>query len=131
MNQRPFAAVVAVLATMSLLAVGGCDTHADVETLGRYGGFTSPKFSGPLSECPPVAAVDFSTMRQTITDDDFAALFPSLKRLAPRRVCLGGQPVTDKCIDLLNQLPYLQFVNLEGTKVTPQGLGRLKLSHWE
>jgi hypothetical protein len=129
MSQRHFAVVV--VAIVSAFALGGCGSHADVETIGRYGGFTSPKFSGPLAECPPVSAVDFSTMRQTITDDDFANLFPALQRLNPRRVCLGGQPVTDKCIDLLNQLPYLQFVNLEGTKVTPQGLGRLKLSHWE
>lgn len=115
-----------------LLLAGGCvNAHNDIETVGRYGGYTTPTGAGPLAECPPVASVDFSTIRQVINDEDFAALFPSLQRLNPRRICLGGQNVSDRSIDLLNQLPYLVVVNLEGTKVTPQGLGRLKLSHWD
>jgi hypothetical protein len=121
----------AILASLSALFVVGCANHADVEAVGKYGGFTSPSYSGFLAELPPVAAVDFSTLRQPVTDEDFAALFPALQRLNPRRVGLGGQPVTDRCIELLNRLPYLQAVNLEGTKVTPQGLARLKLAHWE
>lgn len=131
MNARPLRpACLALLAAVAAV-VAGCANHADIESVGKYGGFTSPSYSGFLAELPPVAAVDFSTLRQPVTDDDFAALFPSLQRLNPRRIGLGGQPVTDRCIDLLNQLPYLQAVNLEGTKVTPQGLARLKLSHWE
>lgn len=130
MQMRPLNFIAASVFAITL-ALGGCASHSDVETVGRYGGFTTPKYSGPLAECPPVAAVDFSPLRQTITDDDLQAMFPALQRLNPQRVSLGGQPVTDRSIDLLNQLEWLQYVNLEGTRVTPQGLGRLKLTHWE
>ena len=34
-------------------------------------------------------------------------------------------------IDLLNQLPFLSSLSLEGTQVTPEGRGRLKLAHFE
>jgi hypothetical protein len=113
-------------------ALGGCGaSHADIEAVGRFGGYSTPTYGGFLAECPPIAAVDFSTRRQIITDDDLAAVFPALKRLAPRRICLGGQPITDRSIDLLNELPFLESLSLEGTKVTPQGRGRLRLSHWE
>jgi hypothetical protein len=57
-------------------------------------------------------------------------MLPALKRLGPRRICLGGQPITDRSIDLFNQLPFLQSLSLEGTQVTPQGRGRLKLAHF-
>jgi hypothetical protein len=114
------------------LALAGCSlNHADVETVGRYGGYSTPAFDGYLAECPPIAAIDFSTRRQLITDDDLAAMFPAIKRLNPRRICLGGQPITDRSIELLNQLPYLQSLSLEGTQVTPQGRGRLRLAHFE
>jgi hypothetical protein len=121
------------LTVLSLIALvaAGCANHADIEAVGRYGGYTTPTYAGPLAECPPVAAVDFSTLRQTLSDDDFEAVFPALQRLNPRRISLGGQPVSDRVVDLLNQLPYLQAVNLEGTRVTPQGFGRLKLARWE
>jgi hypothetical protein len=113
------------------LALAGCANHADVETIGRYGGYSTPSFYGYFAECPPIAAIDFSTKRQVITDDDLEAMLPALKRLSPRRICLGGQPITDRSIDVLNQLPYLQSLSLEGTQVTPQGRGRLKLAHYQ
>ena len=112
------------------LALAGCADHADVEMIGRYGGYSTPTFDGFLAECPPIEAIDFSTRRQLITDDDLLAMLPALKRLNPRRICLGGQPITDRSIDVLNQLPFLASLSLEGTQVTPQGRGRLKLAHF-
>ncbi|MDB5321468.1 MAG: hypothetical protein JWN40_3099 [Phycisphaerales bacterium] len=114
------------------VALTGCaSNHADIEAIGHYGGYSTPAFDGYLAECPPLAAIDFSTRRQIITDDDLANMLPSLKRLNPRRICLGGQPITDRSIEVLNQLPFLQSLSLEGTQVTPQGRGRLRLAHWE
>ena len=121
---------LAILTTAFILT--GCAVnHSDIEAVGKYGGYSTPTYSGFLAECPPLAAVDFSTQRQLITDDDLAAMLPALKRLSPRHISLGGQPITDRSIDLLNQLPYLQSLSLEGTQVTPQGRGRLRLSHWD
>jgi hypothetical protein len=120
------------LATLLFVSLSnGCADHKDVEAVGRYGGYSTPNYDGFLAECPPLEAVDFSTRRQIITDDDLAAMLPALKRLQPRRISLGGQPITDRSIDLLNQLDYLQSVSLEGTQVTAQGRGRLRLSHWD
>jgi len=116
---------------LAVICVGGCANHSDIAAVGRYGGYSTPAFDGYLAECPPIAAIDFSTKRQVIDDDDLAAMLPALKRLNPRRICLGGQHVTDRSIDMLNQLPFLQSVNLEGTQVTPQGRGRLRLDHFE
>ena len=114
------------------LALTGCaNNHADIETVGRYGGYSTPDADGYLAECPPIAAIDFSTRRQIINDDDLAAMLPALKRLNPRRISLGGQPITDRSIEVLNQLPFLQSLSLEGTQITPQGRGRLKLAHWD
>src|SRR4051812_10385307 len=110
---------------------GGCANQHDVDVVAHYGGYVTPQWDNWLSELTPMASVDFSPQRKVITDDDFAALFPALKHLNPRRVTLGGQKITDKSIDLLNQLPFLGSVNLEGTNVTYEGKGRLKLSHWE
>jgi hypothetical protein len=114
------------------LASTGCGSnHADIEAIGHYGGYSTPNYDGYLAECPPIAAIDFSTRRQIINDDDLAAMLPALKRLNPRRISLGGQPITDRSVDVLNQLPYLQSLSLEGTQITPQGRGRLKLAHWD
>src|SRR5690242_5154180 len=105
----------------SLILLAGCGSHHDIETVGRLGGYTTPHWGAMFAELPPVDAIDFSIERQKITDDDFAAIFPAIRSLAPRRISLGGQPITDKSIDLLNQLPWLEYVNLEGTNVTYAG----------
>jgi hypothetical protein len=123
--------VAAPLLTLLALALGGCAAQSDLDTVGRFGGYTTPEYGGPFRELPPVAAVDFSTQRQIITDDDLEAMLPALKRLCPRRICLGGQKITDRSIDMLNEIPFLHVVNLEGTAVTPQGWGRLHLSRWD
>jgi hypothetical protein len=129
--QTSLRAVLCLFTVGCLASLTGCGSHQDIETVGRLGGYTTPHWGAMFAELPPVDAVDFSVERQRITDEDFAAIFPALQRLAPRRVSLGGQPITDKTIDLLNQLPWLEYVNLEGTQVTPAGRGRLKLSHFE
>jgi hypothetical protein len=117
---------------ITVFALGGCAaSHTDIEAVGRFGGYSTASYGGFLAECPPIDSVDFSTKRQIITDDDLAVLLPALKRLAPRRICLGGQPITDRSIDMLNEMPFLTSISLEGTKVTPQGRGRLRLSHYE
>src|SRR5258706_10925347 len=119
------------LALILPLLAGGCANQSDVNTVAHYGGYVTPQWDNWLSELTPMASVDFSPQRRVINDEDFAALFPALKHLNPRRVTLGGQKVSDKSIDLLNQLPFLGSVNLEGTNVTYEGKGRLKLWHWE
>jgi hypothetical protein len=123
--------VAAPLLTILALALGGCAAQSDLDVVGRYGGYTTPEYGGPFRELPPFASVDFSTQRQVITDDDLEAMLPALKRLAPRRICLGGQRITDRSIDMLNEIPFLHVVNLEGTAVTPAGWGRLHLSRWD
>jgi hypothetical protein len=127
MNKISFAAV----AVLFSLCAGGCASQSDINTLAHYGGYTTPQWDNWLANLAPMAAVDFSPKRRVIDDDDFAALFPALRHVNPRRVSLGGQNISDKSIELLNQLPYLSSVNLEGTKVTYEGKGRLKLEHWE
>ncbi len=120
-----------VVAAFLALFAGGCANQSDINTLAHYGGYATPQWDTWLADLGPIAAVDFSPKRRVINDEDFAALFPALRHVNPRRVSLGGQNISDKSIDLLNQLPYLGSVNLEGTKVTYEGKGRLKLSHWE
>jgi hypothetical protein len=112
-------------------ALGGCVSDQDLATVGEYGGYTTVQYEGLFAGRRPMQAVDFSTQRRVINDDDFAALFPALKEISPRRINLGGQRISDRTIDLLNQLPYLRVVNLEGTDVTPAGWGRLRLSVWD
>jgi hypothetical protein len=112
------------------LLTGCAATHKDIETVAHFGGLSTPTYGGILAECPPLEAIDFSTRRAIVTDDDLAAMLPALKRLQPRRISLGGQPITDRSIDYLNQLDYLQSLSLEGTQVTPEGRGRLRLNHW-
>jgi hypothetical protein len=113
------------------LGSGGCISNADLATVGSYGGYTTAQYDGIAATRRPVEAVDFSTQRRVLTDDDFEALFPALERLSPRRISLGGQRISDRSIDLLNKLPYLRVVNLEGTDITPAGWGKLRLSHWD
>jgi hypothetical protein len=123
---------LSIVATLSLaMVMTGCAaSHKDIETVAHYGGLSTPNYGGILAECPPLEAVDFSTRRGIVTDDDLAAMLPALKRLQPRRISLGGQPITDRAIDYLNQLDYLQSLSLEGTQVSPEGRGRLRLNHW-
>ena len=121
----------APLLALLAFALGGCASQSDLDTVGSYGGYTTPEYGGPLRELPPVASVDFSTQRRVITDDDLEAMLPALKRLCPRRMSLGGQKLTDRSIDMLNQIPFLHVVNLEGTEVTPAGWGRLHVSRWD
>jgi hypothetical protein len=131
MRITPKSAAPLLLLAAAALALGGCSHHDDRATVGRYGGYTTTGYDGPLAEIPPVAAVDFSTQRHVVTDDDLEEMFPALQRLSPRRICLGGQKVSDRSVDLLSRLPYLRVVNLEGTNVTPAGWARLRLSHWD
>ena len=110
----------------------GCvASRADFAAVAHHGGLSTPNYAGFLAECPPLEAIDFSAKRAIVTDDDLADMLPALKRLQPRRISLGGQPITDRSIDMLNQLDYLQSLSLEGTQITPQGRGRLRLSHWD
>jgi hypothetical protein len=125
------AAAAPLLLLTLATALGGCVSNDDLATVGRYGGYTTAQYEGLFAGRRPMQAVDFSTQRRVIDDDDFAELFPALERISPRRICLGGQHISDRSIDLLNKLPYLRVVNLEGTDVTPAGWGRLRLSVWD
>jgi hypothetical protein len=127
MKKLSFAAIAVFFA----LVAGGCASQHDIDVVAHYGGYVTPQWDTWLSELAPMASVDFSPQRRVIDDEDFAALFPALRNINPRRVTLGGQKISDKSIDLLNKLPYLGSVNLEGTNVTYEGKGRLKLAHWE
>ena len=121
----------APLLLLAAAALGGCARHSDYAAVGRFGGYTTAKYEGVFTDLPPVEAVDFSTQRAIVTDDDIQTMLPALKRLAPRRISLGGQRITDRSIDMLNEIPFLRVVNVEGTQVTPAGWARLRPSHWE
>jgi hypothetical protein len=125
-----FTAAAPMLALLAL-AVGGCAHQSDVATVGRYGGYTTTGYDGVLRDLPPMDAVDFSTQRAIVTDDDIEAMLPALKRLAPRRISLGGQKISDRSVDMLNEIPFLRVVNVEGTNITPAGWARLRPSRWD
>ena len=130
MRITPKSVAIPLLALL-VVALGGCTHASDMATVGRYGGYTTHGYDGVLVNLAPMEAVDFSTQRQVVTDDDLEAMLPALKRLAPRRISLGGQQVTDRSIDMLNEIPFLRVVNLEGTQVTPAGWARLRPSSWD
>jgi hypothetical protein len=110
-----------LLALTSLACTSFKDDIATVET---YGGRVTPRESA--YNFPPMQAVDFAPDRRLLTDDDFADLLPALRRLQPYRLYISGQPISDKSVPLINQIPNLHIVAAEGTDITPDGRRLIK-----
>jgi hypothetical protein len=100
--------------------------QADEQLLGRYGGIFIPTGEGPIVRIVPVDGVMFAK-GQVLTDDDFAAVFPAIQRMDPYRLSLRGHDVSDEVVDLLNRLRSLKVLDLSGTKLTRDGLRRLRI----
>jgi hypothetical protein len=125
---RHLPALVATLA-FALLSTGCSSSHPppnDIAIVQSYGGRVTPGFQGEFAGLPPMQAVDFSPERRLLTDDDFAALLPSLQRLQPYRIFISGQRISDQSIPLINKIPNLHVVAAEGTDITPEGHARIK-----
>jgi hypothetical protein len=122
-----------LLASVVLYAcalVAGCHTgEREVSTIEKFGGLMIPAGEGPLVNSPPVDAVLFDPAKRVITDDDFAAVYPSIRQLSPRRLDLHGQRVSDRSIMLINELADLRWIDLRDTDVTSDGLRQLRPSH--
>lgn len=109
---------------LGLLLVGGCGcpTREDVTELERHGG----KWIGGEGPFGPCNVTDF-WFTIPIDDREFAALFPSLRRMSPRLLQLYGEKtITDRSVALVNQLPRLESVYLDHTGITEAGIRRLR-----
>jgi hypothetical protein len=100
--------------------------EADERLLERYGGIFIPSGEGPIVRIVPVDGVMFAKSG-VLGDDDFAAVFPAIRRMDPYRLSLRGHDVSDEAVDLLNRLRSLKVLDLAGTKVTRDGLRRLRI----
>lgn len=74
-----------------------------------------------LAECPSLFAVDLSRTRVTDEAIEDLARLPELKSLR-----LFGASITDGAIESLSEMKYLAELYLNDTRVTPEGLARLK-----
>jgi hypothetical protein len=83
---------------------------------GMYVGLWVPPTRVYFDEVPP---------EQALTDDEFAAVFPSIKSLPVFKLSLANNPVSDRSAELI--ATDFDIVNLDvcGTQVTPNGLKRL------
>src|SRR4051812_33829465 len=79
-------------------------SQSDLATLERYGGSFVPTGEGSAVNGPPFDFIHLGDKNHIITDDTFAELLPTLKRLPARHLVLTNQPVTDRSIDAINQL---------------------------
>jgi hypothetical protein len=61
-----------------------------------------------------------------LTDDDFAAVYPSIRRMDPRRLGLRGSHVSDRSVPMINRVPSLRDVDLRETRVTQDGISQLR-----
>jgi hypothetical protein len=115
-----------VLFALTLILTGCTSSRQDIATIESYGGRVTPGFEGEFAGLPPMQAVDFSPERRLLTDDDFAAIVPSLKRLQPYRLFISGHRISDRSIPLINSIPNLHVVAAEGTDITPDGHASIK-----
>ena len=103
---------------------------ADEDVLEEYGGIFIPTGEGPIVRIVPVDGVMFGHGRgknRILTDDDMVVLFPVIQRMDPYRLYLTGHAISDDAVDLLNRLRSLRVLDVSGTKMTRDGLLRLRI----
>src|SRR6185436_16743765 len=89
-----------------------------------------PDREGPIVRIVPVDGVMFGHGRgknRILTDDDMVVLFPVIQRMDPYRLYLTGHAISDDAVDLLNRLRSLRVLDVSGTKMTRDGLLRLRI----
>lgn len=130
MKQRKFCDTLLLLCF--LLTANGCQhyTETDRALLGQYGGHYTLSGEGPGFYMAPVGAVIFDDSDRTLTDEDFAAVFPALRHMDPMVLLLrGGHTISDRSIPLLNQLRAMTYLDLSGTRVSVVGVRALRLRY--
>ena len=113
-----------------LFCGASCQTFSkDDETLlEKYGGLYIPTGEGPALHVAPVDAVEFKSPKGALSDADFAKVFPAVAHMDPYRLHLdGAHALGDDSIDLLNKLGSLRVLDVSGTKMTLEGLKKLKV----
>lgn len=116
-----------LLSLVSFLATGCCTTpgfsQKDADTIGDLGGYYLPE--NQLNSYCRAAEVRFRPQKHLLNDDEFAAAFPSIMRMSPYILDLSDQPISDRSIELLRQLPDLRILYIGGTHVTEGELRKL------
>ena len=110
------------------LLLPGCagPSRQDGEAVERLGGVWVLTGETWRTRTLPVVSVTFDTGTHVLTDDDFAAVYPSLRRMDPFRLGLRGSHVSDRSVPMINRLPSLREVDLRETRVTQDGVSRLR-----
>src|SRR5688572_23367275 len=97
-----------LLTALSLLLLIGCAggsvsrfTMRDAELLDEYGGVVAPAANAPNLFATPVTSIVFLPDRRVLTDEEFAAVFPAVRRMDPLSLTLDGHRITDKSIPLI------------------------------
>lgn len=90
-----------------------------LERLGVIAGSVPPWAA--LSKAEGVRDIDLGECR--VTDADLHALTGIKSRAC---LILSGTDVTDDCIPILEKMPSLRSMNVRATRITPEGVKRLK-----
>jgi hypothetical protein len=111
-----------------LFCGASCFSKDDEALLGKYGGMYIPTGEGPAVRVVPVDAVIFDSPTRALSDADFAKVFPAVSHMDPYRLHLRGEhAIGDDSVDLLNKLGSLRMLDVSGTKITVEGLKKLKV----
>ena len=118
-----FAVSPRVLILTALVLSGcTCPTTTQIGAINNAGGIYLPG-SGYQDACH----VPWLWFENAIDDDTFSRLLPAIKAMTPETLQLSGQTdITDKSIDLINQLSSVQVILLDGSGISQEGLRRLR-----
>jgi len=115
------------LVLLAILPLGCASfSDGDGEAVERVGGLWVPTGEAWTARTAPVDSVTFDASKHVLTDEDFAAVYPSLRRMDPLHLGLRGSRVSDASVPLINRLPSLHDVDLRETRVTREGSSRLR-----
>jgi hypothetical protein len=125
MTRRPLNLVP--LVTLAILPLGCARfSERDGQAVERVGGLWVPTGEAWAARTAPIDSVTFDAGKHVLTDEDFAAVHPSLRRMDPLHLGLRGSRVSDRSVPLINRLPSLREVDLRDTGVTQEGSSRLR-----
>jgi hypothetical protein len=114
------------LVAVATLAPGCGASRRDGEAVERLGGVWVLTGETWSTRRLPVVSVAFDPGERVLGDDDFAGVYPSVRRMDPLRLGLRGSHVSDRSVPLINRLPSLREVDLRDSRVTPEGRARLR-----